>query len=58
MIEGIASSEKILQLERRHTELISELDTLNNRLEQALTGFVKLLEPSTNGAELTAETAQ
>jgi len=39
MIE-IASSEKIQLLEQRHIQLIDELDTLNGRLEQALSCFV------------------
>ncbi len=37
----LATSEKIQKLDQRHTQLIDELDTLNERLEQVLNSFVK-----------------
>ncbi len=37
----LAASEKIQQLDQRHTQLIDELDTLNERLELVLNSFAK-----------------
>ncbi len=38
----LAPAEKIQQLEQRHVRLIEELDALNERLEQALSSFIKV----------------
>ncbi len=35
-MNDLATSEKIQQLDQRHTQLIDELDALNERLEQVL----------------------
>jgi hypothetical protein len=39
--QGIDASDRLLKLEQRHEQLIEELDSLNVRLEQALSPFTK-----------------
>ena len=40
-MSNIVTSEKIQRLDQRHTQLLDELDTLNDRLEQVLNSFAK-----------------
>jgi hypothetical protein len=47
-MNSIAPNDKIQWLERRHTELIDELDALNSRLESALISFAKSSEPESS----------
>ena len=46
MTRETASCEKIQQLEKRHVQLIDELDLLNSRLEQTLRRFARSTESS------------
>lgn len=47
----LAPNAVIQRLEQRHEQLITELDALNERLEQALDSFIKPAEePQANAA--------